>query len=234
MTPGALRALPPDLVLKQGNHKTAEEGMCLLEAVAHVAGEPHSSHPACACPVLSSFGRFINDGWLPEERQLLIPLIPRLVGSQGPIEVEHRRAYMLVDATLRTIVPMSLEAMQWTDLANRLREIDQVTDKRTAQRAYRVSLETRAEIRGRLPAVPTPSTAAISYAGYAANGLVYAAIRPLYADVVIDCGYAIDSVLCAVADNPRLTAARRPVIEATLRAYERALAITDSPGVQSH
>ena len=39
------------LVLQKGAHRSAAEGMCIMEAVAYVAGEPFSDHPSCASPV---------------------------------------------------------------------------------------------------------------------------------------------------------------------------------------
>ncbi len=47
--------------LKHGMHDSRQDGVCALEAVAWIAGEPHSDHPKCACPVLSDFLRKWND-----------------------------------------------------------------------------------------------------------------------------------------------------------------------------
>ena len=52
-----VRELPAGLLLANGGHKSADDGMCLMEAVAYVAGEPHSDSPACASPILASIGR---------------------------------------------------------------------------------------------------------------------------------------------------------------------------------
>jgi hypothetical protein len=40
--------IPSDLILKQGSHTAREYGMCAMEAVAWLAGEPHSDTPTCA------------------------------------------------------------------------------------------------------------------------------------------------------------------------------------------
>jgi len=77
------RELPPNFVLKYGSHNTPDAGMCLMEAVAFVAGEPHSDSPRRASPELAAIGRSLNDRYTDDERQLLAPLIPRLVGTQG-------------------------------------------------------------------------------------------------------------------------------------------------------
>lgn len=54
-------ALIENLNLDKGAHSTRDEGVCLMEAVAFVAGEPHTDHPVCASPVLGAFGRSLND-----------------------------------------------------------------------------------------------------------------------------------------------------------------------------
>lgn len=45
-----------------GAHFSLDDGLCVMEAVAYVAGEPWSDHPKCACPVLGAFMRAWNDG----------------------------------------------------------------------------------------------------------------------------------------------------------------------------
>lgn len=69
------------LHLEHGAHPSRERGMCLMEAVAWVAGEEQSDAPACASPVLAAFGRSLNDALDDDRRQELVPLVPLLVGS---------------------------------------------------------------------------------------------------------------------------------------------------------
>ena len=77
-----LRPLPADLVLLVGSHDEAQFGreMCVMEAVAFVAGEPHSDTPTCACPVISAFLRSWNDS-IPDDAhrtELLAPFVQDL------------------------------------------------------------------------------------------------------------------------------------------------------------
>lgn len=44
------------LTLHAGRHSPGDE-MCVMEAVAYIAGEPWSDHPECACPVIATFLR---------------------------------------------------------------------------------------------------------------------------------------------------------------------------------
>ena len=96
------------LVLRSGSHSTrAADALCVMEAVAWVAGEPHSDHPACACPVIGAFLRSWNDN-LPDDEtrtRLLAPLIPRIVGSRATREVEARRSYLALDWLAREQAP---------------------------------------------------------------------------------------------------------------------------------
>ena len=99
-----LAALPP---LSKGAHKHEDEGACVMEAVAYVAGEPWTDRPACACPVISAFMRAWNDD-LPTDAdrdRLLRPLVPRLAGSRATPEVETCRAWLAVDWLVRTCAP---------------------------------------------------------------------------------------------------------------------------------
>ncbi len=73
------------IVLKASSHHTREAGVCSMEAVAWLAGEPHSDRPACACPVIGAFMIAWNDA-LPDDEtrtRLLKPLLPLLVGSRA-------------------------------------------------------------------------------------------------------------------------------------------------------
>lgn len=67
--------------LAAGGHVSPERGLCAMEAVAWLEGLPHSDEPNCTCPVISSFVRTINDLMPSAVRQLLIPYLPRLVGT---------------------------------------------------------------------------------------------------------------------------------------------------------
>lgn len=114
-TPQITRELPPAFKLATGNHASFEDGACLMEAVAYIAGEPHSDHPKCTCPVLTRHGIRLNDRFNDEERQLLAPLIPRLVGTRADRATQLRRVNVLVDASIREITPMAYDAIGWGD-----------------------------------------------------------------------------------------------------------------------
>jgi hypothetical protein len=86
-----------------------------MEAAAYVAGEPHSDHPQCACPVITAFVLEWNDRLGNEDRQRLIkPLIPRVVGTRSTRKIEEARGYLALDWFLRVMTPA------WLDLVEEL------------------------------------------------------------------------------------------------------------------
>lgn len=48
--------------LSKGDHNSIEDGMCVMEAVAYVAGEPWSDAPACAGDALKPTTERLQDG----------------------------------------------------------------------------------------------------------------------------------------------------------------------------
>lgn len=87
------------ITLAHGSHKASEGGaMCAMEAVAWIAGEPWSDHPECVDPVIGAFMRSWNDALPDSERTtLLLPLIPKLIGTKGSAKLSERRAIMAGD-----------------------------------------------------------------------------------------------------------------------------------------
>jgi hypothetical protein len=96
------------LVLARGEHVSPAVGMCVMEAVAYLAGEPFTDMPECASPVLGEFLRSWNDALDDTTRQTLKPYIPRLVGSRGTAEQEDARAWLAFDWLVRTYTPVWL------------------------------------------------------------------------------------------------------------------------------
>jgi len=202
--------------LRHGGHFTRDEGMCLLEAVAFLAGEPHSDAPECACPVLSAYGRKLNDvmGKGPAGDALrakyLSDIAPMLVGTFASThEVERRRAYLLTDRAVRVIAPMALDAAGLCAHAATLRALAPVTDAFTARAA---TLAARAA---------TLAARAAAYAAEAAEAAAWAAAEaaePARADhaayAAAEAAYAV-CVATRVADPDTVrSAARQALIDA--------------------
>ena len=93
--------------LVRGSHASVEYGLCAMEAVAWLEGLEHSDRPACTCPVIGAYVRALNDQVHDEERQRLIPYLPRLVGTVSP-DYEWARARYLVSQSLGRAWPIAL------------------------------------------------------------------------------------------------------------------------------
>jgi len=78
-----------------------------MEAVAWLAGEPHSDMPACASLVIAAYVRHLNDAMPTDQRQRLVTFLPRIVGSFDPT-LEQVRAEMFAWAAIRRAVPTAL------------------------------------------------------------------------------------------------------------------------------
>lgn len=113
-----MKLKPEEINLARGAHKSPQHGMCLLEAVAYIAGEPHSDRPRCVCPVLATFGRTWNDGLESdgERNRLLRPLLPRLIGTNAGRQVAEKRAWIALDWLIRVYWPA------WMELTEALRD----------------------------------------------------------------------------------------------------------------
>jgi hypothetical protein len=101
------------ITLTSGSHERRDEGLCAMEAVAFLAGEPHSDAPACACPILGAFARRLNDARWPtdaDRTEAMRPAVLALVGSRSAKATERARRAYLVDCALRWYAPMALMA----------------------------------------------------------------------------------------------------------------------------
>ena len=114
--------------LTAGAHSD-HKAMCIMEAVAFVAGEPWSDSPECACPVISAFLRSWNDGLPDDERDALLrSLIPRMIGTRGGAVLERRRALMAADWLIRVHTPAWLRLAKMDAHADALASLPEITD----------------------------------------------------------------------------------------------------------
>lgn len=96
----------PDAI-SHGKHVSPEQGLCVMETVAYIAGEPHTDRPACACPVITALAIAINDA-LPDDAtrtRLLAPFVHKIVDTRLTTDVQQRRGFMLADFYYRILLP---------------------------------------------------------------------------------------------------------------------------------
>lgn len=130
------------ITISHGSHPNRGDELCVMEAVAYVAGEPHGDHPACACPVITKFLINWNDD-LPtdaDRERLLKPLVPLLVGTKSTPEVEKRRSDLAADWLIRECAPAWLELAGLKVHAEALRMNPTLENCQAAQRASAVAV----------------------------------------------------------------------------------------------
>ena len=189
------------LKLKKGNHTSFSKGACVMEMVAYIANEPWSDRPECACPTLTSFAITLNDRADDETRQLLKPLIPKLIGTRDGGAKE--RAHFLIHHSITVTLPILVGALDLNDEAKTLREFKsgQWNEMRDFCRGIKEKM--RAAMKSKLAA------AAADYAAYAAD-YAYAAYAAAAA------AYAADAAKKASKDDNYLLLAASLALE-TLR-----------------
>ena len=153
------------LVLDANSHHPGSDRMCVMEAVAMLAGEEWSDHPQCASPVIGAFLRSWNDSLPDDDRQQLKQYIPRLINSRGTEDQETERSWLATDWLVRVQAPAWLRLAGLTEQADMLASMQPVTPT------------TCPAILPALKAVRTDAAAAWAAAGDAAWVAAWAAAR---------------------------------------------------------
>jgi hypothetical protein len=87
--------LSQPIKLSAGNHNHPEDGMCAMEFVSWLVGEPFSDQPECVCPILARVAIHINDQGDQEMRDKLLLMLPDMVGTRSTSEDAIARAHVL-------------------------------------------------------------------------------------------------------------------------------------------
>jgi hypothetical protein len=173
--------------LKYGSHPNVEAGLCAMEAVAWLAGEDHSDSPACVDPGIAAAVRKLNDR-MPTDKmrtELLRPLLPKLIGSRtDDVVLKRRRAFIAADMACRVFAPMALEARGKLDLANELRALTEITDRKTAIEARDKCRSAAAYAAAAAAAYAAADAAAAAYAAAAAAAYADAARKAVFVEGV--------------------------------------------------
>ena len=160
-------ALLDSLHLGRGSHSSFEDGVCVMEAVAWVAGEPHSDHPKCASKLITAFMVSWNDSLRSDEERdrLVRPLVPLLVGTRTTAKDETTRAWLATDWLVREQAPAWLRLAGLVEHAHALENLAALTGRKQA-------------------VVAQPSIAAADSAAYAASR------TPAYYSAAVSAAYA--------------------------------------------
>ena len=114
-----------EIVLSHGAHGTPSHGTCFMEAAAYIAGEKHSDHPSCVCPVIGAFARMLNDSLPDDRRQEMKPYVRMAIGTANDGKQEQR-SWMLVDWAIRDRGAALLRALGLQKEADRLQAIPEI------------------------------------------------------------------------------------------------------------
>jgi len=114
------------LTLQSGSHQTREDGVCIMEAVAWLAGETHTDRPQCASSIITNYAMDLNDTWNDTQRQKLIPYIPKIINTKD--EHDNERGLLAIDWLIRTYTPTWLKLANLTEQAEDLENQPPITD----------------------------------------------------------------------------------------------------------
>jgi hypothetical protein len=145
------RAKPPErltladldrIVLKSGGHeRRALDALCVMEAVAWLAGREHTDHPPCVSTTIGAFLRSWNDTMNDGDRQILKPLIPQVIGTAGTLKQELQRSWMALDWYCRVSAPAWLRLAGLVTEAQAIEATAPIIDSASAK-AAQASLNT--------------------------------------------------------------------------------------------
>jgi hypothetical protein len=100
-----------EIMLERGMHISPEQGLCVNELAAWLAGEEHTDKPQCVSPIIRDFSMHLNDLWYHEDRQLLKPYGRRMVGTAYHPVPTFVRAEIIEREFKDLLLP-------WTELAS--------------------------------------------------------------------------------------------------------------------
>ena len=219
MTPTATIQIIPERLaaivkLDHGSHHNLRDGMCAMEAAAYVAGEHWSDQPECVCPVIGAFMRSWNDALPDSERTtLLLPLIPKIIGTRSDKAAEQRRATMAADWLIRVHTPAWLQLAGLTSQAEALRALPEITDFAQCPSL----MPTLNAVRKDASAAGDAAWAAVRDAARAAAGdavwaAVWAAVRDAARDAAWDAAWDAVRAAAGVAVRAAVWAAVRDAL----------------------
>jgi hypothetical protein len=121
----------------RGSHPKREDGMCVMEAVAYLAGEVHSDSPLCASWTIRKLAICVNDAASDELRNELLRDLPwRIVGTRSPGKIEQQRRYMAVDWAIRVALPLLLRRAGIDQEAQQLEQLPMLQCGASLRPAY--------------------------------------------------------------------------------------------------
>lgn len=205
------------ITLSKGAHDSPKQGMCIMECVAYIAGEQHTDHPECACPLVTMFAIGTNDVATEKQRKKLLPFVLRIAGSKATGEIERQRASMCADYAVRVFAAKALEVVGLHKESAQLRELPKIIAASYAARAAAAS------------AAADARAAAASAAGIDAAANAAAAVYAANAAAAYAAAAAVAYAAAADADTyaARLAAYTDEIFKARLALLDDMLKLTE-------
>jgi hypothetical protein len=200
--------------LSRGRHKSGADGMSPMEAAAWLAGERHSDHPDCTCPVIAAYVRRISDWASDEQRQQLGAFLPRLIGSRSAEHMAHRGEYFARQA-VTVFLPLMYNELERPEIALQLHKLP---INATMMELHNTACNLRRCYGAGLAAVATDDA-------IYAIGNAMASFSTSAAAAVGRCALAAYDALSAVAARKHRKSGRQKLWLAALAALDGALAI---------
>lgn len=92
------------------------------------AGTPWSDRSNRVCPVIGVFMEAWHEGLPPDERELLVPLIAKIVRSRATPRIEEARALVAADWLVRIYTPAWLDLAGLREQARQLYDLPRITE----------------------------------------------------------------------------------------------------------
>ena len=114
--------------LSHGTHTSRTDGVCAMEAIAWLAGEPHTDTPHCVCPSIAEIIRDWNDALTHEERNnILKPILLTVLNTNQGQELERTRRTMAGDWLLHEGLSNWLHICGLPQQAQQAEELPRIT-----------------------------------------------------------------------------------------------------------
>jgi len=194
-----------ELVLTTGKHKTRKHGLCVMEAVAWVAGENHTDMPKCVSPAITRYMQVMNDCGETEVHERLKPYIYKVIGTKGDDLLEQARGFIAADFAVRVFAANALDAANQKGWAVKLRNLAQITSRKTAEDAAHAAARTAAHA---TYAARTANAAAHAAAKAAAHTAAHAAYAAHAANAAAHAAHAAHAANAAYAAHAAANASR--------------------------
>jgi hypothetical protein len=206
-------------------------GLCFMETVALIAGEPIGDHPECACPILTAYGIRLNDRFSDADRQKLLPLAWATAGTRSDAHRQVRLRILgeaacdmaeMVLPKFEAKYPGDLRPRSAIETARRFWRGEAAIEELRAAKAAAAAADADGDA-----ASAYASAAAAAYAAYASAD-AYAAYADADAYAAAAAAAAADAAYAAAAADADL---REKIIARALRALREAIEAGPNGGI---